>query len=511
MQTISAMPSVMLIFPESENQQLLERFLRPNYNVVSTDSTNPDVILIDSLTWHEYQPLVENIRNQQPHVHIPTILFIHKTGATMRSRGIWHYVDDLITAPIDPNLLNVRLQVHLRARRLAKQLSEQNAQLASARRLEEEQRIFANALRDISNTLTQKHTLQEIFDYILDHLTSIIPNNATTLMILEGERLQVVGRRGYETSDLVEALPNTEFMLDDTVLLSRIVRDQQPIAIADMTGIDEPKIFRNDLAFKAYLGTPIINEGEVLGILNVYSHQAGEYDAQQVERLVTVADQLALAIEGKRLQEQAEKMAVLEDRQRLARDVHDSVSQTLFSATVMIETAQSMVDETSPTVQSLLGELYQLTRGVLAETRTILLELYPSKISNLPMDDLLHQLGEALWSRKNLKLDISVRPKDAEVHTTHKMTFYRIAQEALNNIAKHAQATRVDVRFSVDKHKEQLVIHDNGIGFDPEQTAHGLGLNFMRERAQGINGHFDLRSEIGHGTWITIIRNKGEL
>ncbi len=149
-------------------------------------------------------------------------------------------------------------------------------------------------------------------------------------------------------------------------------------------------------------------------------------------------------MENARLYEQAQALAALEERQRLARDLHDAVSQTLFSASLIAEVLPRLWERNPAEGQRSLAELHQLTRGALAEMRTLLLELRPAALLEVGLADLLRQLAEAVTGRSRVPIDLSLDkpyplPPDVQVN------LYRIAQEALSNVAKHSGASRATV------------------------------------------------------------------
>lgn len=203
--------------------------------------------------------------------------------------------------------------------------------------------------------------------------------------------------------------------------------------------------------------------------------------------------------EAKRAQE-----AVVSERTRLARDLHDAVTQTLFSATLIADVVPDLWDMDQSEARRRLEELRQLTRGALAEMRTLLVELRPNALVEVPLPTLLRQLTESLTARARLNIQLHVEgehklPADAQI------ALYRIAQEALNNVAKHAKATQALVTLRLNG-AARISVTDNGIGFDPEQfQPNHLGLKIMRERADAIGAKLTVDSEPGEGTQVTVV------
>ena len=204
------------------------------------------------------------------------------------------------------------------------------------------------------------------------------------------------------------------------------------------------------------------------------------------------------------LARQAWQQAAVEERNRLARDLHDAVSQTLFSASIIAEVLPKIWDRNPDEGHRRLEEVRQLTRGALAEMRTLLFELRPAALAEAELGYLLHQLGESVTGRARLPVNITVNG-EYEIPGEVKIAFYRIAQEALNNIVKHSGATLAEVALERAEGRFRLSIADNGRGFDPAEASSGsLGMGIMRERAAGVGGAIAVHSALGEGTEIKV-------
>jgi PAS domain S-box-containing protein len=229
--------------------------------------------------------------------------------------------------------------------------------------------------------------------------------------------------------------------------------------------------------------------------------QETEYRLLLERRIAERTEELNRANEM--LREKAAQEAVIAERTRLARDLHDAVTQTLFSTTLIAEVLPDIWEINAAEGLRRLEELRQLTRGALAEMRTLLVELRPNALVEVPLPTLLRQLTEAMIGRARVRIQFSVEG-DCKLPGEVQVGLYRIAQEALNNVVKHARANQAIVTLWMYD-GVRLTIADDGAGFDPGTvTADHLGLKIMRERAEAIGAKFSLYSEPGEGTQVSV-------
>ncbi|MCI0649936.1 MAG: PAS domain-containing sensor histidine kinase, partial [Chloroflexi bacterium] len=204
------------------------------------------------------------------------------------------------------------------------------------------------------------------------------------------------------------------------------------------------------------------------------------------------------------LQQQVQTLATLQERQRLAQNLHDAVNQSLFSAGLIAEVLPRLWEQNPAEGRRSLEDLRRLTRGALAEMRGLLAELRPQVLIDSELGDLLRQLGNAFTGRTNIPVAVTVvgqgdLPADVQV------AFYRLCQEAFNNIAKHARASQVRLQLQYGAGTVELQICDDGRGFDPDHTPSGhYGLSMMHERAGAVGARLIVKSRPKNGTEIAI-------
>ncbi len=197
--------------------------------------------------------------------------------------------------------------------------------------------------------------------------------------------------------------------------------------------------------------------------------------------------------------------AVVGERNRLARELHDAVSQTLFSASLVAEVLPTLWKTHPEEAATSTEELTHLTRAALAEMRTLLLELRPSVLTQTRIEDLVRQLVNALSTRTQVPIELQIEgsrrlPPDVQV------VVYRVLQESLNNVIKHSRAARVRVGLQLGAGGARLCVRDDGKGFSLDSaSATSLGLRIMRERADSIGAELEILSSPGKGTEIVLL------
>jgi PAS domain S-box-containing protein len=210
------------------------------------------------------------------------------------------------------------------------------------------------------------------------------------------------------------------------------------------------------------------------------------------------------AEEALRQAQKEKEEAAAAERTRLAHDLHDAVSQTMFSASIIADVLPRIWDKNPEEGRKRLEEIRQLTRGALAEMRTLLFELRPSALVDAELSYLMHQLAESITGRSRIPVEVFVEG-ECDVRPETKVALYRITQEALNNMVKHANATKALVNLRCKPDEISLIVSDNGKGFDITKVhPESLGLGIMRDRVKGISGELSISSEPGAGTEVVV-------
>ncbi len=380
----------------------------------------------------------------------------------------------------------------------------------------EAQRREQSTLLAISHTLASTLELQP--ELILDQLREIIEYNHAGLFSLEGQSLVTLAMRGTQQFELSTPI---RIDLDSPQTLISLFNKHQPIRIADVWS-EHPqakflRLLLNDGAavllsgMQSWMWVPLAVKGRIIGGVGVAHEKENHFTAHHADLALSVANQAAITMINAELYANAQALAVLEERQRLARNLHDAVNQSLFSAGLIAEVLPRLWDRDQAQARESLEDLRRLTRGAMAEMRALLAELRPSTLTDSDLGDLLGLLGNALEGRTNLPVVLTLAGEftlPAEVQ----VAFYRICQEALNNIAKHAKASRVEINLKQEGAVIELHICDDGLGFDIGEIFSGhYGLSMMRERAEAAGVLLTIKSQPGQGTELTMLWTKESL
>lgn len=408
------------------------------------------------------------------------------TGEVVRENGFRLQSDETVTywnivlAPLIKNdetvgILNIAVDV-----------TEQTKLQQNLERLIAERTRELQVLLDVTAAANRSLDLKETLATTLDLIVALVGASRAGVMLLDeptGELIPYSLRpvRDVASDDLEKMLSTCRSVLDNGAALY--------IAPDPEEGLLEPGAL-----------IPLESRGDRLGVLVIVGSQGGAFSTAQLALFQSIADQLGVAVENARLFARSEQAAVTAERNRLARDLHDAVTQTLFSSSMIADVLPKIWERNPDEGRRRLEELRQLTRGALSEMRTLLVELRPAALADTDLGDLLEHQVNAFIARTRLQVgferSVSYNPP-VEV----KEAFYRIAQEAFNNIARHAEAAQVRVRLDGEPMKMDLTIQDDGVGFDAQTLEHeGLGLGIMRERARSIGARLEVVSRPGRGT-----------
>jgi PAS domain S-box-containing protein len=255
---------------------------------------------------------------------------------------------------------------------------------------------------------------------------------------------------------------------------------------------------------QAWMWIPLVVRKRIIGCIGLAHANPSFFTPGHAALAMSVANQAAITMVNAELHKSAQALAALQERQRLAQNLHDAVNQSLFSAGLIADVLPRIWDQGQEVTRQSLDELSRLTRGAMAEMRALLAELRPAALTDAELGELLRLLANGFAGRTNIPTTVTVHgegslPADVQV------SLYRMCQEAINNIGKHAVAHNVSIDLAYEGRTIDLRIADDGRGFDPKVMVSGhYGLGMMRERAEGIGAQLTITSEPGEGSEIRI-------
>lgn len=253
---------------------------------------------------------------------------------------------------------------------------------------------------------------------------------------------------------------------------------------------------------------PLYAHGKKLGVMNVASGNWRELSPEDLRLLYTVGDLMGMAVERIRLYNRSMQMGVIEERNRLAREIHDTLAQGLSAVALHLESADVLLETgvEAERVQQAVQQALKMTRANLEEARRSVLDLRAAPLEGRPLTEALEELARDRSEPDGLEVHFTEaggsRPLPVRIETG----LYRIAQEALNNVVQHAQAEHAEVQLMSTPDEVRLVISDDGRGFDPETAPRGrFGLVGLSERARLLGATLRLETSPGEGTRVEVI------
>jgi two-component system nitrate/nitrite sensor histidine kinase NarX len=368
-------------------------------------------------------------------------------------------------------------------------------------RVEDRTRELAT-LNAIAAVVSRSLELDEIMEAALKETLVSMDIEAGAAFRLDDQRMRLMAHVGLSDSFVfrVESLS-----LEDSIA-AQAVSEVAPV-VRPVTDYPEGalKELLEDEGLRSVVSVPLVAKGETLGVLNLATRRTRAITPEERSLLASIGQQAGMAVDNARLYEDAEAAAAAAERNRLARELHDAVSQTLFSASMIADVLPRLWERDQDEARRRLDMLRRLTRGAMAEMRTLLLELRPAALVEAELDELLAQLGKAVEGRAQVDVQLKVE-RVSGLPDDVKVALYRIAQEGLNNVTKHASAGRIDLSLRVSREGVELRIRDDGRGFDPGDVPRDhFGLINMYERAESVGAELTLKSEIGRGTEISVV------
>jgi PAS domain S-box-containing protein len=371
-----------------------------------------------------------------------------------------------------------------------------------------------SVLYEVAATASQSLDLEEVLSLSLERVLEAVSSDAGAIQLLEqdafsgtrraaqGRTLRMAVQRGLapELLSQIGSLPADQG-------LGQWVLEHGEILIAPDLMTDPRTVMMPAIESGCYVGVPLRSSGRIVGVLGV-TRKAEKlpYSVEELSLLTSIADQLGVVVESARLRKQLEMAAVTEERERLARDLHDSVTQLLYTVNLCAISGRRALEQNQPDVLAdSLNHLGDAARQALREMRLMLYELRPSLVAQEGLVRALQRRLDTVEGRVGVMAQL-LTSGDIKLPGRIEQELYHIALEALNNALKHAKATLVTINIDKEKDQVELTVVDNGAGFalsDLEATK-GMGLVIMRERAKELDAVLTIDSTPGEGTQVQV-------
>ena len=376
---------------------------------------------------------------------------------------------------------------------------------------------------DVSHKIASTLELEPLLHLILDQIKSVIPHIGSALFTLEEDRLTAVA---YHVPGLPTQDQTLTLSLAQAEPFAQVVREKKVVVIDDIDGdtllaraLKESSSHLLPYSFghaHSWIGIPLVVRDQVTGLLSLVHDQPNFYTQRHARLATTITNQVAVAIENARLYEQAQNLAVIEERHRIARELHDSVTQLLYGICLYCTaTSRSVRSGNLTHLEENLVEIKDDALQALREMRLLILELDPPMLQKAGLAAALQASLEVIETRTGLETELNTELVN-RLPRTLETELYRIAIEALNNLVRYARAKKVTVELrQTNGHNGQatgerpmvsLAICDNGVGFDlvKAKDGSGMGLNNMEQRARQVGGELIVTSSPGAGTRILV-------
>jgi len=375
-------------------------------------------------------------------------------------------------------------------------LARQNAELCDElrRRLAE-----SESFNRVLVSLLQKTVLEQVLDFVCAEAQNLIGATGSAVLLLTDQAWLEVKHRLGKPLAAVEPVPV------DGSLAGQVVRQGAPVLLNDPALLEQAQVCQWPTDLSALLTVPLHVNGGVIGVLDVVN-KAGGFTEEDIRVMSVFANQAAMAIEHARLQQQGEQLAVLGERQRLARELHDSVTQSLYSVTLYANAAAlALAADKGDVTAGYLQELQETAQEGMRDMRLLIFQLHPPVLETEGLVAALQARLAAVEGRAGLQIEFRIE-EERRLPIAIETELYWIAQEALNNVLKHAAAQHVAVHLHFTAATICLEVLDDGVGFDPGAVPAERrgGLRTIADRTARVGGKLTQESTPGKGTRVEV-------
>jgi signal transduction histidine kinase/DNA-binding response OmpR family regulator len=477
----------------------------------------PDLILLDvTMPGMDGLQVCQQLKSNPQTNKIPVIFVSGLDEVVDKVSGFAVGGVDYITKPFKADEVIARVKTHLTLHRLGNELQQEiNQRIRTEQRLRERSVELGDrvneltAINRIAHMITTNPDLKKALPIVAETITDLFGIHTTLFSIPEMDKNELQIMAGYERSGGSIPLMEQAFSMADTPITRSVVNKEQTLVIPDLDydQLAEPvRKYVEERNLHSVLLVPLRARGVVFGTMTLATDQIErEFSEFDISLAETIAGEIAAAIENEMLTEQTRRAAVDAERQRLARELHDSVTQSIYSLTLLSSGWESMSEQgTLEEPADSFRQLGEVAGQALREMRLLIHQLRPSLLEEVGLVQALQQRLDSVELRANIESDLIIRGDFEDLPPDVEDQLFHIAQEALNNSLRHAHASRVTVELLEEKNKLRLSVVDDGKGFDIGQETTGMGLGNIRDRAKSINADAAIKSEVDQGTCIQV-------
>jgi PAS domain S-box-containing protein len=381
-------------------------------------------------------------------------------------------------------------------------------------------RTTAEALREATVVLTRCLDRETVLVNLLDRLRRMVPFDRASVMLLE-EASRVSVRAVFDGDRVVPLTPEarSEFDPTDHPIVHGILTTGTALLIPDVRAHPEWSLPADQSSEASWMGVPLFARGDVAGLFSLSKREAGYFNDEHVRLAEAMSSQASVAVENAILFEQLQALTVRmkmltrrlvelheSERRDIARELHDEAGQALTSLRFGLRLLERVIDEGGD-VTGRVAELMQMTDAVIDGLHRLAADLRPASLDHLGLEAAVRQYSRSIGSKFDLAVRFKARGFGSErLPTAVETALYRVVQEAMTNVVRHARATRVDVLAEHRGDRVMVMIEDDGVGFEPDEVQHGdhFGLLGLTERAEALGGTLTVESRLGAGTTVVV-------